>query len=58
MRKADYAALAAVLRKSIAESRARSQIAAESEVRLIAQKLARVLAVNRTEFLKACGINA
>lgn len=57
MRKADYAALAAIIRRRLADSRASGQIAAESELRLTAFEIARTLSVNRTEFLKACGID-
>ncbi|MBH0013697.1 MULTISPECIES: hypothetical protein [Bacteria] len=56
MKKADYAALAAVLQDRIAEARARGWVQAESELRLVACELARTLNVNRAEFLKACGI--
>lgn len=56
MRKIDYAALAAILKKRISEARARDWVQAESELRLLACELARTLNVNRAEFLKACGI--
>jgi len=56
MRKADYAALAAIIRRRIGEGHKNGQIAAESELRLLAAELARTLSVNRAEFLRACGI--
>lgn len=56
MRKADYAALAAILRDRIDSCRARGEIVAESEIRLMTYELSQTLSVNRAEFLRACGL--
>ena len=66
MRKADYSALAAVIRAertsasqflisaSVARERAETRLACTER---IARELARTLAVDRIAFLKACGID-
>lgn len=68
MRKADYAALAAIIAKKRADMlRAKAQsncsktelvaLAAEQAARDIAEDFARVASVNKAEFLKTCGID-
>lgn len=68
MRKADYAALAAIIAKKRADMiRAQAHtncsktqlvaLAAEQSACDIAEDFARIASVNKTEFLKACGID-
>lgn len=67
MRKQDYAALAAIIAKKRADMlRVKEHstcsktelvaLAAEQAARDIAEDFARVASVNKTEFLKACGV--
>lgn len=66
MRKADYAALAAIIRDEweecepardfADESRAADQAATMRTLRNVAHQFADRASVNRAEFLKACGI--
>lgn len=54
MRKADYAHLAAELRRSIAHYGTNTETG--EAIKLLAERLADVLSVDRRAFLLACGI--